>query len=85
MTTLVDNVSITPGLSDHDIVLAKVNAKPKITKQVPRTIPLYKKANWGQLRQSMRDPHSELKQSDLATASAQRMWDKFANKFEQGL
>ena len=32
--TLVDNVSITPGLSDHDIVLAKVDAKPEITKQV---------------------------------------------------
>ena len=36
--TLVENVSITPGLSDHNIVLAKVNAKPEITKQVPRTI-----------------------------------------------
>ena len=31
--TLVDNVS-----SDHDIVLAKVNAKHEITNQVPRTI-----------------------------------------------
>ena len=30
--TLVDNVSVTPGLSDHDIVLSKVNAKPEITK-----------------------------------------------------
>ena len=28
-STLVDNVSIIPGLSDHDIVLAKVNAKPE--------------------------------------------------------
>ena len=36
--TLVENVSIIPGLSDHDIVLAKVNAKPEISKQVPRTI-----------------------------------------------
>ena len=36
--TLVDNVSITPGLSDHDIVLTKVIAKPEITKQVPCTI-----------------------------------------------
>ena len=65
--TLVDNVSIKPGLSDHDIVLVSVNAKPEITKQVPRTILKYKKANWGQLKQSMRDLHYELKQSDLAT------------------
>ena len=36
--TLMDNVSIIPGLSDHDIVLAKVNAKLEISKQVPHTI-----------------------------------------------
>ena len=38
--TLMDNVSITPGLSDHDIVVAQDNAKPEITKQVPCTIQL---------------------------------------------
>ena len=76
--TLVDNVSITPGLSDHDIELAKVNAKPEITKQVPHTILLFKKADWDQMKHSMRDLHSELIQSDLATTSVQSMWDKFA-------
>ena len=83
--TLVENVSIIPGLSDHDIVLAKVNAKPEISKQVPRTILLYKKADWDQLKQSMRDLHSELTQSDLATTSVQSMWDRFASKLEQGI
>ena len=28
--TLVDNVSITPGLSDHDKVLIQVNVKPEV-------------------------------------------------------
>ena len=51
--TLVDNVSITPGLSDHDIVLTQVNVKHEVTKQVPRNIHLYKKADWDQLKQSM--------------------------------
>ena len=83
--TLVENVSIIPGLSDHDIVLAKVNAKPEISKQVPCTILLYKKADWDQLKQSMRDLHSELTQSDLATTSVQSMWDRFATKLEQGI
>ena len=36
--TLVDNVSITPGLSDHDIVLIQVNVKPEVLKRVPRNI-----------------------------------------------
>ena len=61
--TLVENVSIIPGISDHDIVLAKVNAKPEISKQVPCTILLYKKADWDQLKQSMRDLHSQLTHS----------------------
>ena len=70
--TLMDNVSITQGLSDHDIVLAKDNAKPEITKQVPCTIPLHKKAYWGKLKQSMRDLYSELKHCDLAITSVQK-------------
>ena len=27
--TLVDDISVIPGLSDHDIVLAQVNVKPE--------------------------------------------------------
>ena len=33
----------------------------------------------------MRDLHSELTQSELATTSVQSMWDRFATKLEQGL
>ena len=57
----------------------------EISKQVPRTVLLYKKADWDQLKQSMRDLHSELTQSDLATTSVQSMWDRFASKLEQGI
>ena len=81
----MDSVSITPGLFDHDIVLVKVNTKPEITKQVPCTILLYKKADWDQLKQYMRDLHSELTLSDLATTIVQSTWDKFATKLEQGV
>ena len=83
--TLVDNVSITPGLSDHDVVLIQVNVKPEVLKQVPRNIHLYKKADWDQLKQSMREVYVELKQSDLATTTVQSMWDRFAPGLEQGI
>ena len=33
--TLVDNVFIIPGLSDHDIVLIQVNVKPQGVKAGP--------------------------------------------------
>ena len=83
--TFADNVSITPGLSDHGIVLTQVNVKPEVLKQVPRNIHLYKKADWDQLKQSMRDVFIELKQSDLATTTVQSIWDTFANELDQGI
>lgn len=83
--TLVDDITVIPGLSDHDIVLAQVNVKPEVTKQVPRNIPLYKKANWDQLKQSMRDFHLELVQSSLATTDVQSLWDKFVTRLQQGI
>ena len=69
-----------PGLSDHDIILAEVNSRPEVVKQVPRDIPLYKKADWDQLKQLL----TEL-QSDPATTDSQTLWDKFAGRPQQGI
>ena len=55
--TLIDKTYVLPGHSGHYIIMAEVNAKPKIIKQVPRNILLYKKADWDQLKESMRDFH----------------------------
>ena len=80
----VDSVSILPGLSDHDIVRALVNTIPSQNNQVPRNIPFYKKADWDQFKQTMRDFQSELL-TDLATTDVQELWDKFASRLEQGI
>ena len=82
--TLIDKVSILPGLSDHDIVVAKASAKPELTKQFPRDIPLYKKDDRDQLKQSMRDLHLEL-QSDPATTDTHELCDEFAGRLQQGI
>ena len=82
--TLVHKVSVLPGLSDHDIVIAEVNSRPELLKQVPRDIPLYKKADWDQLKQSMRDIYTELL-SNLATTDIQELWDKFSSGLQQGI
>lgn len=74
--TLGDKTSVLSGLSAHDIVMAEVNVKPKIIKQVARNILLYKKADWAQLKESMRDFHKVL-MSDFATADVQLLWDEF--------
>ena len=82
--TLIDKTTVLPGLSDHDIVKVELNAKPKITKQVPRDILLYKNADLDQLKQSMRDFHNAVL-SDLATADTQVLWDEFITKLQQGI
>ena len=61
-----------------------VNTIPSQTKQVPRNISLYKKADWDQFKQTMRDFQSEL-HTDLATIDVQELWDKFASRLEQGI
>ena len=81
----MDDISVIPGLSNHAIVLAQVNVKPEVTKQVPHTILLYKKAHCDQLKQSMRDFHLELKYSSLATTDVQSLWDKFVTRLQQGI
>ena len=82
--TLVHKVSVLPRLSDHDIVIAEVNSRPEFIKQLPRDIPLYKKADWDQLKQSMGDIHTELL-SNPATTDIQELWDKFASGLQRGI
>ena len=64
--------------------MAEVNAKPTEMKQVPRNILLYKKADWDQLKESVREFHKII-QSDLATADIQALWDEFVTKLHQGI
>ena len=57
--TLVKRVSILPGISDHDIVQIQVN----ILFQKPRSISLYKKANWDGMKQSLEAYHQDMLES----------------------
>jgi hypothetical protein len=43
-----------PGLSDHDIVFTELDINPQRAKQKPRDIPLYKKANWENIKEDLK-------------------------------
>ena len=44
--TLVENVIVLPGMSDHDgIPMVTISTRPKITESNPRKMFLYSKAN----------------------------------------
>ena len=51
--TLVKRVSTLQGISDHDIVQIQVNTSAIILFQKPRSISLYKKANWDGMKQAL--------------------------------
>ena len=48
--TLVQKVE-NPGIADHDVIVADVNIKRTLGRQEPRSVPLYRKANWDRFRE----------------------------------
>ena len=74
--TLVNRIEILPGLSDHDIVFAEIDIRPKRYTQKRRKIPIYKKANWDKISQDMQVTHNKIcKEKDRA--SADHLWTIF--------
>ena len=57
--TLVNISNIIPGISDHDTVQININVAPRIVKQKPRTISLYKKVDWERMKVLMQKYHQE--------------------------
>ena len=53
--TLLDSVSVIPGIADHSAVMAVVRLRPTIQKVKPRTVHLYSKADWKSMRQGMQE------------------------------
>lgn len=44
--TLTKKIEIFPGIADHHIMVADVDARPSIGMQKPRSAPLYRKTDW---------------------------------------
>ena len=76
---------VTYAVSVFKIVFAQVNVKPEASKQSPRNIPYYKKAEKGQPKHYTRDIHTKLKQFGLATTNVQSIWDNFASIRQQDI
>ena len=57
---LVKNISLTPGISDHDgVIVVDMALKAVINKKPQRRIPLWSKANWEKLKEDARSFASE--------------------------
>ena len=82
--TLVNDIKISPGIADHDIVVATVNVKPKISKQVPRKVPLFRKANWTDFKIYMAKKKTEIL-DNFQQESVEEIWNTFKIALQKGI
>ena len=82
--TLVESVSIIPGLSDHNIVKCIVNSKPKVVKKAPRKTLLYRKADWASLKVHMQSFCRSFL-SSCEGKSVEVMWTEFKEALNSGI
>ena len=70
------NIHRIAGVSDHNIVLFEVMSKVKLTKQPPRTIYMYDRANWNALREEL---YTLLMTDDAESPgdNVEQLWSKF--------
>ena len=82
--TLVKSVDIKPGIADHDAVLSEVYIKPQVSKQKPRLMFMYKKADWEGL-----ESHMHLFQESFLAShegkSINSLWEEFKGALHSGI
>ena len=80
--TFVDTVSVVPGISDHETVIAVVKLRQTIQKMKPTTVRIYSKANWEGMRHDM----LEFQASFLSTCegkNTEQLWQEFKGEIDQ--
>ena len=78
-------VETLPGLSDHDIVFTEVNINPKKSIQKPRNIPLYRRANWENMKDDLNKLHEDIIKMKDQKSNVNAMWTHFQTKLEKSI
>ena len=73
---MVPRVEVIPGLSDHSIVYCEFAIHPVRSQQVPRSIPLYDKADWQEMKAAMLSLYQELEKEN-GSLTTDELWVKF--------
>ena len=75
---LVTSCSTGPGISDHDhIVVARCKLSPTITKKKPRTIQLFKKADWSAIKNHLKAASHDFSVMTRTSDDSQASWESF--------
>ncbi|XP_071477586.1 uncharacterized protein [Diadema antillarum] len=68
--TLVHNVSVVTGISDHDCPLLTLDMNPSRRRQKPRKVPVYSKADW----EAFQNQHGQNDEEGNQYGAVKRFW-----------
>jgi hypothetical protein len=74
--SIIENISVEDGMSDHKVVITDINIKTKPRKTVPRKVYIYKKANMNGINQHL-DKENNVFTNNSKTNSIQECWGEF--------
>ena len=82
--TLLHSSQVLPGIGDHDIASVEVGIRPRIPKQEPRKILLYKRADWDGFREEMGKFSVEFCSRDHTNSDVNTLWNEFTHVLDKG-
>ena len=74
-----------PGISDHEAVIARFTFCPIRHKQLARTIPLYRKADWPSFNNHMIEFHARIIGGGAPTLEVNQLWAEFKQAINNGI
>jgi hypothetical protein len=79
--SLVTKSDTIPGISDHDgIPILLVDSKPSKSKQKPRKVYMYHKANTADLKGKASEISKDFESKDLSTTNVNELWNELKNR-----
>ena len=82
--TLVNKVEILSGISDHEISISNINVKPKMSRQKPRSVPIYRKADWDSFKSYMATKSSE-NFCRFQESTVEEIWNALKTALDSGI
>lgn len=82
---LVKEMHTSPGMSDHDSIIADTVTKAKINNKKSRTVHVYGKANWTNLKSDLYSLQQEFISSDPQDESLEENWVAFKSAISNAI
>ena len=80
---IINNVRVTPGISDHDMVLFEVNLTCRKKRPVKRKIYIRKRADTSRIKKELQGLADDLAETGYSDTPIHEMWVNFENNIHQ--